>query len=118
MTVARPGSETYPVMVRGTLYPDVAACAAAFGINEGSVRTMIWRGRADMIGLGIGGPRVYGKDNPRSKHVTVAGETFACIADLARRAGIPRRRASRMVAAGRWADLERMMETAKAGKEE
>ncbi len=77
-----------PVLVRGTIYPSARACAEALGVSVATVYCAISRRDPDSIGLGRGArPPGSRKGGRKPKPVTVAGQRFASLADLARAIG-------------------------------
>lgn len=50
----RRGPKPYPVRIRGVEYPSARAAGEALGVSEATVRGMVCRGRADLIGIGAG----------------------------------------------------------------
>lgn len=76
------------VLVRGTTYPSARACAEALGVSVDTVYDAISRRDPDSIGLGRGTrPPGSRKGGVPKKPVTVAGQRFASLADLARAIG-------------------------------
>ena len=75
------------VSIRGKTYPDVKAAAADLGVATATVYCGIIRGNVDRIGLGVDyEARNHGGGRP-PKPVTIGGQRFASMADLARAIG-------------------------------
>ena len=76
-----------PVMIRGVTYPDAEAAAKALRVAVDTVYCGIIRGNPDRIGLGPDYAARPHKGGKPPKPVTVAGQRFASMAELARAIG-------------------------------
>ena len=72
------------VEIRGVIYPDADAAAAALGVSPDTVYCAIIRGNPDRCGLGPDYQKRATKGGRPPKPVIVAGRRFASMADLAR----------------------------------
>lgn len=79
--------ENMPVMIRGKLYPDAKAAAKALRVSVDTVYCGISRGNPDRIGLGPDYAARPHRGGLPPKPVTVAGQHFASMAELARAIG-------------------------------
>jgi hypothetical protein len=75
------------VAVRGVVYPDARAAAKALKVAVSSVYCAVIRGNPDRLGLGPDYRRRRTGGGLPPKPVTVAGQRFASMADLARAIG-------------------------------
>lgn len=70
------------VLIRGKLYPSVAAAAKSLRVAKSTIYVAMMRGSLDRVGLGIDyRKRKWG--GGRRRPVTIAGKTFATIVELA-----------------------------------
>lgn len=75
------------VFIRGKTYPDVKAAAADLGVATATVYCGIIRGNVDRIGLGVDYDARNHRGGRPPKPVTIGGQRFASMADLARAIG-------------------------------
>lgn len=79
--------ERMPVMIRGKLYADAHAAAKALRVAVSTVYCGVIRGNPDRIGLGPDYAARPHRGGLPPKPVTVAGQRFASMAELARAIG-------------------------------
>lgn len=72
------GTPASPVRIRGVVYPSVKAAAEALGVSPKTVYGAVWRGREDMVGLGVGKPMP----------VTIRGVTYQTARHAAEALGV------------------------------
>lgn len=78
---------TMRVTVRGVTYPSAHEAAAAHGVAVATVYCAISRGRIDRLGLGPDYKARKHGGGQKPQPVTVAGQRFASLAELARAIG-------------------------------
>ena len=84
MTKPKPADELLPlvtVMVRGVVYPSVAAVSKKFGVKRNSVYAALSRGLQDRLGLKPGSPN-SGANNGRAIATVLAGVSFATLREV------------------------------------
>ncbi len=84
---SQPARQRMPVAIRGVTYPDAHAAAKALRVSVDTVYCGISRGNPDRIGLGPDYAARQRKGGLPPKPVTVAGQRFASMAELARAIG-------------------------------
>lgn len=79
-------NHSYPVQIRGKVYPSVKEAADAVGVKPGAIRTALSRGRIDHVGCGRGKApqRRHGISNGVRKEITLGGRTFPSYRALSR----------------------------------
>lgn len=85
----RRGAAPYPVRVRGVVYPSARDAAEALGVHVTTVRKLVSRGRADMIGTGKGA-LMPGAIRNGSKPFSVGALTWPSVSEAARALGYRR----------------------------
>lgn len=120
MTKRKPPEELLPLMsvrVRGVVYPTAEACAKAFGIKAASVRHLVWKNRADSIGLGSGTtPRRRVPPVP-AQPITIGRWSFPSQLALCEYIGVNRGYYNRMKSVGRLDNVLRKLMAVTAAKE-
>lgn len=75
------------VTIRGVTYPDAQTAARALKVKPATVYCALCRGDIERVGLGVNYRQRATKGGRPPKPVTVAGRSFASMADLARAIG-------------------------------
>ena len=78
-----------PVMVRGTLYPSIAAAAQALGVMPSTISGHLRRhGHCDFVGLGQKSP-AHNRDAHRTAPISIHGRRFPSIKAASDYLGVP-----------------------------